>query len=588
MKTSCLTQFKVLAANNKLVSQKLGKDQFDGSKSLSSDSYIKDLPEALENKVQDFINGLSKQKRQSLNLKKRTGFLNLMRLKYMSSLAQPGEPVGVIAGQSIGEPSTQMTLNTFHFAGRGEMNVTLGIPRLREILMTASKKILTPVMTCPLHKGKTREDAERLAAKLRRIRFADLVESLNVGVIPFSVKTGQVQTVYKLKMKLFPQTSYPPYSDLTLEDCENVFRQKFIPVLTKDIGRALKKARKGGRDAIEIISESLLEEGPIEMSEDETQGNPKSAEQTEDEDEREEEAEDEGADAQKRKAQGTDEMDYDDEVDENELSMVENLCNEEMPLEEEGNDDNCSDVHNEAGEDEDIENEESAIANNTQKASSSAGKKTKSTEAVEASRIITKGSSFEVQFAVAKSTHILLAQIAENVAKKVFVRSVSNIDRCSVIDYNGDPNVPALQTDGINFKVLWMLGDELDLTRLTTNDINAMLEVYGVESARATIVSEVKGVFDSYGISVNSHHLSLIADFMTFNGGFRAMNRYGIGSSTSPFLKMSFETATKFLVESCLQGETDYLESPSSRVVVGQVVKVGTGCFDILHNLQVS
>ena len=53
----------------------------------------------------------------------------------IQSMVEPGEPVGVLAAQSIGEPSTQMTLNTFHFAGRGEMNVTLGIPRLREILM---------------------------------------------------------------------------------------------------------------------------------------------------------------------------------------------------------------------------------------------------------------------------------------------------------------------------------------------------------------------------------------------------------------------------------------------------------------------
>lgn len=49
-----------------------------------------------------------------------------------------------------------LRLNTFHLAGRGEMNVTLGIPRLQEILMTASIDIKTPVMTCPLHKGKTK------------------------------------------------------------------------------------------------------------------------------------------------------------------------------------------------------------------------------------------------------------------------------------------------------------------------------------------------------------------------------------------------------------------------------------------------
>lgn len=54
---------------------------------------------------------------------------NLLQLKWQRSLCDPGEAVGLLAAQSIGEPSTQMTLNTFHFAGRGEMNVTLGIPR---------------------------------------------------------------------------------------------------------------------------------------------------------------------------------------------------------------------------------------------------------------------------------------------------------------------------------------------------------------------------------------------------------------------------------------------------------------------------
>ena len=77
-------------------------------------------------------------------------FRALMHLRYLHSLVDAGEAVGVLAGQSIGEPSTQMTLNTFHFAGVGAKNVTLGIPRLREIVMTASKHIRTPVMDLPL------------------------------------------------------------------------------------------------------------------------------------------------------------------------------------------------------------------------------------------------------------------------------------------------------------------------------------------------------------------------------------------------------------------------------------------------------
>lgn len=68
-------------------------------------------------------------------------FQLLMWVKYMRCLAAPGETVGSIAAQSVGEPSTQMTLNTFHLAGHGGANVTLGIPRLREIIMTASKNL---------------------------------------------------------------------------------------------------------------------------------------------------------------------------------------------------------------------------------------------------------------------------------------------------------------------------------------------------------------------------------------------------------------------------------------------------------------
>lgn len=51
------------------------------------------------------------------------GFQRLMELKYMRSLAAPGEAVGVIAAQSVGEPSTQMTLNTFHMAGAVDLTL---------------------------------------------------------------------------------------------------------------------------------------------------------------------------------------------------------------------------------------------------------------------------------------------------------------------------------------------------------------------------------------------------------------------------------------------------------------------------------
>lgn len=62
--------------------------------------------------------------------------------KYSRARVEPGTAVGAIGAQSIGEPGTQMTLKTFHFAGVASMNVTLGVPRIKEII-NASKVIST-------------------------------------------------------------------------------------------------------------------------------------------------------------------------------------------------------------------------------------------------------------------------------------------------------------------------------------------------------------------------------------------------------------------------------------------------------------
>ena len=111
-----------------------------------------------------------------------------------------------------------------------------------------------------------------------------------------------------------------------------------------------------------------------------------------------------------------------------------------------------------------------------------------------------------------------------------------------------------------------------------------MMKKYGVEAGRANLVKEVRTVFNMYGIAVDYRHLSLIADFITHNGEYRAFNRVGMEESNSPFLKMSFETTMKYLVGSCLTKDTDDLSTPASALVLGLVPKVGTGIFDIVHD----
>ena len=78
----------------------------------------------------------------------------------------------------MGEPSTQMTLNTFHLAGHGGANVTLGIPRLREIIMTASKSLKTPTMLVPLVKGQTLQTSKDLARSMSRLPLASLLNHM--------------------------------------------------------------------------------------------------------------------------------------------------------------------------------------------------------------------------------------------------------------------------------------------------------------------------------------------------------------------------------------------------------------------------
>ncbi|KAF2758672.1 RNA polymerase II largest subunit [Pseudovirgaria hyperparasitica] len=82
----------------------------------------------------------------SLNKLALDNVLGDLEARFARSAISPGEMVGVLAAQSIGEPATQMTLNTFHFTGISAKNVTLGVPRLREILNVATN-LKTPSMT---------------------------------------------------------------------------------------------------------------------------------------------------------------------------------------------------------------------------------------------------------------------------------------------------------------------------------------------------------------------------------------------------------------------------------------------------------
>jgi len=106
--------------------------------------------------------------------------------EYKNALIEPGEAIGTVAAQSIGEPSTQMTLNTFHYAGVAEINVTLGLPRIIEIV-DARKNPSTPIMTVYLDE-KHRYDREKALEVARRIEgttLENLAREMSIDILNF-------------------------------------------------------------------------------------------------------------------------------------------------------------------------------------------------------------------------------------------------------------------------------------------------------------------------------------------------------------------------------------------------------------------
>eukprot|EP01018_Ginkgo_biloba_P010814 Gb_06029 [translate_table: standard] len=110
--------------------------------------------------------------------------------RFLQSLVAPGEMIGCVAAQSIGEPATQMTLNTFHYAGVSAKNVTLGVPRLKEIINVA-KTIKTPSLSVYLKPevNKAKEKAKNVQCALEYTTLRSVTEATEVWYDPDPVST---------------------------------------------------------------------------------------------------------------------------------------------------------------------------------------------------------------------------------------------------------------------------------------------------------------------------------------------------------------------------------------------------------------
>jgi DNA-directed RNA polymerase beta' subunit len=539
----------------------------------------------------------------------RAMFRALMYLKYMRSMVDPGEAVGLLASQSIGEPSTQMTLNTFHLAGRGEANVTLGIPRLREIIMSASQSINTPLMNLPLLPSLSDDDARRLGEKLKRLTLAEFVDDIVVreSLAPAS---RDEHGACDFRRRYITRLSFDAVSFDEHQISESSFFKLVEHGLLARIVIAVSKKLKSKSKARDIgvgvditrfephTGQQIVEAGAADQEQDSTAAREAARKRNVGTyDDRDDEAAQQSSDdSSSSDSSSSDSSDGDSSDSDDEKEKRTSKKTKKAKKVKEVSDDDDADDELPLNDDSEEELEPSSKLSKVRvvtldTAKSQTERRNMAMAFVESYTVSRRDLYLEVTMELPPRDKILMLPLVEQAVDEFLVRHTPGVANCFVNTMtlrNGDKR-PALQTEGVNLSEIFdptgPSADMIDANRVYTNDIGQILHTYGVEAARQAIVDEVTSVFAVYGIAVDPRHLNLVADYMTNRGGYNGFNRVGIASQPSPLLKASFESTMAFIRESALTSERDTLKTPASCIVVGRVVRSGTGAFDLLQSL---
>ncbi|SGY60993.1 BQ5605_C007g04513 [Microbotryum silenes-dioicae] len=403
--------------------------------------------------------------------------------KFKASLAAPGEMCGTLAAQSIGEPATQMTLNTFHYAGVSSKNVTLGVPRLKEIINVAVN-LKTPSMTVYLQPEIARD--------------IDLAKEVQTMLSYTTLKTITAST----------EIIYDPEVNTTVITDDIEFVEAFFAIPDEDVEANLHR-QSPWLLRFELDRAKMLDK-KLEMS----------------------------FVAGKIA-----------EVFEQDLFVIWSEDNAEKlvircrALNEEGRD-----KEDGAEEAEDAEED------------------------------------------------IFLKQLEASMLSTISLRGVEGIERVfmlqhkrNVITESGEFDNPTewvLETDGINLRKVLCV-DGVDPTRTVSNSCVEVLQVLGIEAARASVLRELRNVIEFDGSRVNYRHLSMLTDIMTNRGSLMAITRHGINrSDTGALMRCSFEETVEILFEAAATGEIDYCTGVAENILLGQVAPMGTGAFELSLDME--
>lgn len=427
--------------------------------------------------------------------------------------------------------------------------------------MTASRELKTPTMSVPLLEDVTESEATKLTRAFTKLTLNELIaghQGVHVRETLVQSDSGVWQRAYYVSLKFHPAERIKTAFGLTLKDIARVVAKLFVPALSMQMKLELRRSATDGEGIISVeggASSDIVEE--------------------------------EGLSGSKTKNNQSDLLDDDDDNDEDSVEMfapedgaranrsqVESYGNKE---DDDGDDDFDAPYDDSNGEDTDHEDSSTSNQNPATplQPESSFMDSTFGVKVDEGRNLI----HLQPLRVDPSARPLLMVGLVERAAARTLVCSTKNIEQAFINKEEGRGR--CLQIAGINFSEIWEL-ERVVHNKLLSNDIWAVRCAYGVEASRNTIVEQIRSVFGVYGIEVDPRHLSLIADYMTFSGGYTAMSRTGMREMSSPFLQMSFETTAQFLTQAALISSKDKLQSPSANIVVGRPIRHGTGSFSLL------
>jgi DNA-directed RNA polymerase II subunit RPB1 len=462
--------------------------------------------------------------------------LETIILRYKQSIVSPGEMVGIIAAQSIGEPTTQMTLNTFHFAGvSSKSNVSRGVPRIEEIL-TLSKEPKNPSLTIYLNKqdetDKTR--VQSIMHMLEHTILGNVIDNINICFEPNNSKScmGDYDNLLLEQFKEF--TNMIDECNTTQDDnCDDVEPNDNTKNSNKNSNKTYSKWLLRVAFNRSIMLDKNITMDDIHFSLKNNYGD----------------------DVQ---------VIYSDFNDEQLICRIRIPAPASRDPLAQPSFENKNDIVEFNGEDEEV-------AEKAKPKSYPQG-------------LDQMDQIHELQMFKNKLINLVTIKGIANI-NKVVKRSLKN----NIVHQDGEykkQDIWVIDTVGSNILDVLAL-DYIDSTRSFSNNIYEMFNVFGIEAARQTIYNELIDVIEFDGTYINYHHLSILCDRMTFMTKMISVFRHGINNDNiGPLAKASFEETPEMFLKAARHGELDNMRGISANVTCGQEGYYGTSCFQIILNMN--